>query len=115
MNMDKNTITGIVLLAALFILFFWYTNKQQAAIQGAKQRIAHSTAKAHAAKITPAQREAAKIDSLKNDTLNRISEAGIFQGGATGTEQLTVVENELLRATFSNKGGSLKSVELKKY
>jgi len=115
MNMDKNTVIGIVLLAALFILFFWYTNKQQASLQAVKQRIADSTAKAEAAKITPAQREAAKIDSLKNDTLNRVAEAGNFLGAANGTEQFTVVENELLRATFSNKGGSLKSVELKKY
>ncbi len=57
--MDKNTVIGIVLLAALFITFFWYTNKQQAAIQVEKQRIADSTAKADAAKITPSQREAA--------------------------------------------------------
>ena len=113
--MDKNTVIGIVLLAALFILFFWYTNKQQASLQAVKQRIADSTAKAEAAKLTPAQREAAKIDSLKNDTLNRVAEAGNFLGAANGTEQFTVVENELLRATFSNKGGSLKSVELKKY
>ena len=113
--MDKNTVIGIVLLAALFILFFWYTNKQQASLQAVKQRIADSTAKAEAAKITPEQREAAIIDSLKNDTLNRVAEAGNFQGAANGTEQFTVVENELLRATFSNKGGSLKSVELKKY
>lgn len=113
--MDKNTVIGIVLLAALFIMFFWYTNKQQAALQADQKRIADSTAKAEAAKITPAQKEAVRLDSLKRDTANRLAELGSFASGATGNEELTVVENELLKATFSNKGGALKSVELKKY
>lgn len=113
--MDKNTVIGIVLLAALFITFFWYTNKQQAVLQAEQKRIADSTAKAEAAKITPAQKEAARLDSLRRDTANRLTVAGNFSSAATGTEETTIVENELLKATFSNKGGALKSVELKKY
>ena len=113
--MDRNTVIGIILLAVLFFAFFWYTNKQQSALQAEKQRIADSTAKAEAAKITPEQRAAAKADSLHNDTLNRLAKSGNFQGAATGTEQFTVVENDIIKVTFSNKGGSLKQVELKEY
>ncbi|QEC68038.1 membrane protein insertase YidC [Panacibacter ginsenosidivorans] len=115
MNMDRNTVIGMILLAGLFFMFFWYTNKQQSALSADKQRIADSTAKAEAAKITPEQKAAAYKDSLNRDSVSKLSAAGNFQGAAIGAEQLTTVENELMKVVFTNKGGSLKSVELKKY
>ena len=36
MNFDRNTITGFLLLAVLFIGFFWYTNREQAMLQKEK-------------------------------------------------------------------------------
>src|ERR1051326_1059862 len=115
MNMDKNTVIGMVLLAVLFFLFFWYTNKQQSTYEAEKQRIEDSTKKANEAKITPEQKAAAYTDSVHRDSLSKLSAAGNFTRSASGQEELTVVENDLVKAVFSNKGGSLKSVELKKY
>jgi len=115
MNMDRNTVIGIVLLVGLFFLFFWYTNKQQQTLAVEQQRIADSTKKANDARITPEQKAAAYTDSLHRDSLSKLSSAGNFQNAANGAEQLTVVETDVLKAVFSNKGGSLKSVELKKY
>ncbi len=115
MKMDRNTVIGMVLLAALFFLFFWYTNKQQQAIAIEQQHIADSTRRANETRITPVDKAAAYEDSLRRDSLSKLSAAGSFTHAANGTEQLTVVENDLLKATFTNKGGSLKSVELKKY
>ncbi len=57
----------------------------------------------------------AKLDSLKRDSTVRLTEAGNFETAANGTEQLTVVENDLVKVTFTNKGGQPKSIELKKY
>ena len=57
----------------------------------------------------------AHIDSVRNDSIEKLTLSGNFQGAATGTEQITVVENDLLKASFSNKGGQLKSVELKNF
>ena len=62
MNMDRNTVIGMVLLAALF-LCFWYTNRQQQSLAIEQQRIADSAQKANNAKITPAQKAAAYADS----------------------------------------------------
>ncbi|MEJ7683987.1 MAG: YidC/Oxa1 family insertase periplasmic-domain containing protein [Segetibacter sp.] len=39
----------------------------------------------------------------------------IFKNAANGSEQLTVIDNGLIKITFSNKGAQLKSVELKNY
>ncbi len=105
----------MVLLAILFFMFFWYTNRQQQVIADYQKHIADSTQKANDAKIKPADKAAAYTDSLHRDSASKISAAGNFAQAANGTETLTVVENDLLKATFSNKGGSLKSVQLKKY
>lgn len=113
--MDRNTVIGMVLLAILFFVFFWYTNRQQQAIALEQKRVADSTQKANESKISPEQRAAAYADSLHRDSLSKLSAAGNFAQAANGAEQLTVVENDLMKAVFSNKGGSLKSVELKKY
>ncbi|HRI20544.1 MAG TPA: YidC/Oxa1 family insertase periplasmic-domain containing protein, partial [Panacibacter sp.] len=115
MNMDRTTVIGMVLLAILFFMFFWYTNKQQQVIADYQKHIADSTQKANDAKIKPADKAAAYTDSLHRDSASKISAAGNFLQAANGNETLTIVENDLLKATFSNKGGTLKSVQLKKY
>ena len=115
MKADKNTIIGFVLLGILFIAFFWVTSRQQDAVMMQEKHQADSIAKVNASKIKPIDTVAARLDSLKADSASRRNLAGDFQTAATGTEQLTVVENNLIRATFTNLGGQLKSVELKKY
>ncbi len=115
MKTDKNTIIGFVLLFALFILYFWYNNNQQSTYLAEKKRIEDSTARANAAKPPQTDTVKARIDSLRSDTASRIAAAGGFQAAAIGTESITVIENDLIRASFSNKGGMLKQVELKKF
>lgn len=105
----------MVLLGILFFVFFWYTNRQQQTLAVERQRIADSTRKANEAKITPEQRAAAYTDSLMRDSLSKLSAAGGFVQAAVGTEQQTIIETDLFKAVFSNKGGALKSVELKKF
>jgi len=113
--MDRTTVIGMVLLAILFFMFFWYTNKQQQGLAEVQKRIADSTQKANDAKIKPTDKVAAYTDSLHRDSVSKLSAAGNFTQAAIGTETLTVVENDLLKATFSNKGGVLKYVQLKNY
>ena len=67
MNFDRNTVIGFILLAVLFFAFFYYTNKQQAALQKQKayeDSVAHvkdSINKFNAAKQNPV---------TKNDSAN---------------------------------------------
>lgn len=115
MKFDRNTVLGFVILAALFFGYFFFTNKEQAAVQKQKDRekaIKDSIIAAN----RPKQDSAAMFrDSLVNDSINKITKAGEFQGGVKGTEQLVTVENELIKVTFTNKGGQPKKVELKKF
>ena len=115
MKADKNTIVGFVLLGVLFFVYFWYTNKQQSVLRAAEQRAEDSIARVNASKIIPADPAVAYHDSLHNDSLSRISQAGAFTNAGVGTEQQTVMENNLMRVTFSSKGGQIKNVQLKNF
>lgn len=115
MKPDKNTIIGFVLLFVLFAAFFWYTNTQQQAVALAEKQAQDSISRVQATKIIPVDPIKAAQDSLHSDSTTRIAQAGTFEGAAIGTEQNIVVENSLMRVTFSNKGGQVKSVQLKNY
>ena len=44
MNTDKNTVVGFILLAGLFFMYFWYTNKQQTEMASYKKHFDDSVA-----------------------------------------------------------------------
>lgn len=115
MKTDKNSVIGFVLLGALFILYFWYTGQQQNAVLKLKQREEDSLAKIAAARVKILDTVTAKIDSLKRDTAVRKATAGNFSTAALGNETLVTIENELMSATFTNKGAQIKRIVLKNY
>lgn len=115
MKTDKNSVIGFVLLGILFFLYFWYTNKQQSALVEMKKKQEDSLARVAAIRMKIQDTVTAKIDSIKRDSAYRVSAAGNFTTAATGTEQLIAIENEVMKVNFSNKGGKVYSVSLKKY
>ncbi len=115
MKTDKNTVIGFVLIGILFIGYFWFSNRQQQALFQERKRTEDSIARVKALAAPPVDTAVTKLDSLKRDSLNKLTAAGIFQNAANGSEQLTVVDNGLVKITFSNKGAQPKSVELKNY
>jgi YidC/Oxa1 family membrane protein insertase len=115
MKTDKNSVIGFVLLGALFILYFWYTGQQQNAVLKLKQQEEDSLAKIAAAKVNVLDTITAKIDSLKRDTAVRKATAGNFTSAALGNESFVTIENELMWATFTNKGAQIKKIVLKNY
>jgi YidC/Oxa1 family membrane protein insertase len=112
---DKNTVIGIVLLAILFFIFFWYTNKDQAAYLANQKRIEDSLHLDSLKKITPQQKAAATLDSLHRDSISKQNTAGNYANSINTPEQLVTVENDLIKVVFTSKGGIVKSVQLKKY
>jgi YidC/Oxa1 family membrane protein insertase len=116
MNFDRNTIVGFVLLAVLFLGFFYYTNQQQAAL--AKQKTYQDS-------VTRAKDSLAKLNQPKQNPVTKNDSGGVaknvvdsnakFPQAFQGTEQLTTVENNLIKVVFTNKGGQPKYVELKKF
>lgn len=115
MKTDNNTVIGFVLIGILFIGYFWFSNKQQQAILLEKKHTEDSIARVKALTAPKVDSATATLDSLRRDSLNNSTVAGNFQTAANGTEQLTVVDNGLIKITFTNKGAQPKSIELKKY
>jgi YidC/Oxa1 family membrane protein insertase len=111
MGMDRNTVIGFVLIGMLLMGMFYFNSKDNQAYLVQQKRITDSIAKMKP-KLDPI---AVMKDSLTADTMRKIQSAGGFQAFLNQPEQLTVVENEVMKVTFTNKGAQPKIVELKKY
>jgi len=107
MNTDKNTIIGFVLLAGLFFMYFWYTNKQQTDLATYKKHFDDSVAMIKAT--------AEKAAALKNPINADSTKAGIAQSVDSVKETFTYLENEVVKVKLSNKGGQVVGVTLKNY
>src|SRR5687767_7904205 len=116
MKFDRNTIIGFVLLALLFFGFFYFNNKEQAA---SKQRLAIQKAKddsiTNANQSKPRPDTTQKKDTAQFTPTQTASTAGQFQKATTGTVQTAELENDLIKVIFTNKGGQIKGVELKRF
>ncbi len=124
--MDKNTIWGFILIAAILFGFSFFNrpSKEQLAEQ---QRYRDSIAHVEQMKIEAEEmaREAQAIFEAQQaaaeaaDTAavaKRINDMyGTFAPAAIGEEQFTVLENDLVRLLVSNKGGRIYQAELKKH
>jgi YidC/Oxa1 family membrane protein insertase len=107
-SMDRNTVIGFVLLAVLLFLYLFLSTKSSQDLQQQKRRQEDS--------LALVKRISDSI-MLSKDTTSKLvvaDTAGLKKANA-GTEQLSVVENKVLKVTFTNKGGQVKSVELKNY
>lgn len=115
MKFDRNTVIGFVILAGLFFGYFYFTNKQQSEYRK-QQAEKQKREKAIQDSINLVNKP--KQDSLSRiaDSVSKITKVGNFQAAIKDTaEKLVVAENELIKVTFTNKGGQVKKVELKKF
>ncbi len=108
--MDRNTLIGFVLIGVLLIGMFMLNSKSRLAYEGEQKRIADSIA----ATKPKVDSNLVKLDSLKADTIIAARNANAFQS-VSQTEQLSVLENDVMKVTFSSKGAQPKLVELKKF
>ena len=105
--MNKNTLTGFVLMALVVFGFMAYENYARRN-QIEEQMMLDSIAKVEALKEAKVKKEEQEKKAAElADTLNPLFEAH------QGKVSTTIIENELLRVTLSNKGGQLQKVELK--
>ena len=115
MKTDKNTVIGFVLIGLLFIGYFWMTGKQQQTLTLEKKRQEDSIARVKASMPPTFDSAAAALDSARRDSASNIAKAGTFQNAANAAEQLTEIDNGVIKITFTNKGGQPRKVELKNY
>lgn len=123
--MDKNTILGFLLIAAIVIGFTWL-NKPSEEQMALRKRYNDSIAVVQQQqKQTQSIQDSTKqmlaiADStaLQNDsaaTALRSDAYGDFSASAFGEEKFYTLENEVLKIVLSNKGGRVYSAELKKF
>lgn len=111
--MDRNTVIGFVLIGVLMIGMFYFNSKGSMAYEAEKKRIADSVAKANP---KPKIDSVALVqDSISAETVRKTQAAGTFQQSLNQPEQEAVLENNLIKIIFTNKGGQPKFVELKTY
>ena len=122
--MDKNTIIGFILIAAI-IFGFAALNKPSEAEIAKRKRYNDSIAMVQQQQAAMQQ----KIDSTKQYLANADSTVlndsaaiaqksdafGAFSPSAFGEQKFFTVENKLIKLKFSNKGGRIYSAELKNY
>ena len=108
--MDKNTLVGFLLIGAVLIGFSIYNRPSQEEMERA-QRYQDSIQIAQQ-EAAMREAEAAAQQSAQALTLDSTS---LFFGANQGTEQFTTLENNLVKVTFSNKGGRVVSATLKDY
>ena len=105
--MNKNTLTAFVLMALVVFGFMAYENYAQRN-RMEEQMVLDSIARVEMEKETQIkQKELEKKAEEMADTLNPLFQV------RQGKIATTVIENELLRVTLTNKGGQLQKVELK--
>jgi YidC/Oxa1 family membrane protein insertase len=102
-------------MMALLFGYIFFTQRQQQASQTEKQHTADSLAKVEAARKKMVDTTAQKQQQVKIDSAQNKQAEGGFTGAGNGPEQITVVENEVMKVSFTNKGGYPKSVELKNF
>ncbi|MEP6582722.1 MAG: membrane protein insertase YidC [Ginsengibacter sp.] len=107
--MDRNTVIGFVLLALLFIGYFYYSKQGQLALEKESQHQQDSVNKLKP-KIDSSIGIAANADSVSHQYIS----SGILQD-SSAKEEFTTVENKVLKITFSSKGGQPKTIELKDF
>ena len=112
MKLDKNSVIGFVLLALLFFGYFYFTRQGQIELEKKQKQVQDSLARLAPLKDTSVNITAiSQPDSLKIPAVV----AGQFSQNGIGKEELKIIETELLKITFTNKGAQPKLVELKKY
>ncbi len=117
--LDRNTLIGFSLILALLVGWAYFLKPSDAEIEAyKKQQDSTSIALLNQDSILKTQLDTNKIAaSIDTTSANAaiLSTFGSFSSFAKGKESFTTLENEELKITFTNKGGRIYKVQLKKY
>ncbi len=121
-NKSQKWMTAVGMGLIFFILLIWMNlfapkkpvdaaNNGQDSTQTTTEQIAQTGQNTPTPAPQPAQTQLP--DSLKNREL--VGKLGAFAAAGTGSETIETLENDLVKISFSSKGGRIKSVLLKKF
>lgn len=126
--MDRNSIIGVVLIFLILIGFSYFNRPSEQQMAAAKRqsdsieqvRLEQEKKIASEKKLQEAQASMSSTAAHSDSVLSVADQArkekfGAFANASVGKEKFYTVENNLMKVTFSNKGGRIYSVELKNY
>jgi YidC/Oxa1 family membrane protein insertase len=109
--MDRNTFTGLFLIMIILAGSFYFLKPNAAELKKAQETEHLDSLKK--AGVAPVQKDTTKTAAIANPVVDSLALKGPFGTAITGTAANTVLENENLLITLSNKGGKITSVEVK--
>lgn len=121
--MDKNTLIGFLLIGIVLLGFSWLNRPTPEQVE-AQRRYQDSIAKVEYAAQMELQKQENKSQQAEEavadlpDSLRvaRLQESyGVFADAMVGTDDYTVLENDVVELRLSNKGGRVSYARLKKY
>lgn len=111
--MDKNTITGLVLIGILLIGFS-YLSRPSSEEEAALKRYNDSIAIVQQHEESLKAKTTAALANEKEEEVV-VDSTSVFHNASKGQEEATTIENDLLKVTITNKGGYVNSALLKEY
>lgn len=116
--MDRNTFTGLLIIAVILIGFSFYLQPSEQELKQYQQTTDSINAAKAGISTTKSDSNIVKTDSTSTTASAAVTVAdtnGVFGSQKNGTENFFVIENEKIKAKISNKGAKIYSVELKEY
>ncbi len=120
--MDKNSIFGIIIIAAILIIWgvVQSPNKKELEARQARldsiARIVQAQTPADTAKTAvPPMAGSAASSAVSDDTQQLQDSLGEFASAVHGKNEFYTIENDVIKLVVSTRGGRPYSVQLKKY
>jgi len=120
--MDKNSIFGIIIIAAILIIWGVVQSPNKKELEARKARldsmahIVQAQTPADTAKTAlPTETGSAVSPAVSNNTQQLEDSLGEYAGAVNGKNKFYTIENDLIKLVVSTKGGRPYSVQLKKY
>lgn len=110
--MDRNTITGFVLIALILFGFAWWQQPSEEQIAQQRKEFVEDSIRAAKAKQQQAQKEA---NLRQQQQMAQADTTALFHKALSGTAQEVVLQNDKLALTLSTKGGTVEKAVVKGY
>lgn len=110
--MDRNTITGFVLIALVLFGFAWWQQPSEEQIAQQRKEFVEDSIRAAKAKQQQAQKEA---NLRQQQQMAQADTTALFHKALSGTAQEVVLQNDKLALTLSTKGGTVEKAVVKGY
>ena len=109
--MNRNTVTGFVLIAIVLIVFSWWSTPSKEQLEAQKKEQEKiELAKANEAKKQK-EEEAARLQMI--EAAAQGDSSSLFYPSLSGEEQTVTLENDKVKLAFSTKGGTVSEAVVK--